>query len=211
MKIRYVFCALFALLAAAAIVGTVHTAMDSRDAETVLVSTPPDAQNVLTGALDCICHGDYTAAEAYFYGQPSLGVDREPQDAVGKLVWEAYISSLSYELSGECYATDDGLAQNVELVSLDVNSVTANLGERTKAELERMMEESLSPTEIYDENHEYRPEVVQKALYEAAKSALHEDAQNRNTTVTVKLIYRDEKWWVVCDEALLGAVSGGLG
>ena len=65
-------------------------------------------------------------------------------------------------------------------------------------------------SEIYDENNEYREELVMDVLYEAVEDALEEDARSMSMTVTVNLVFRDGKWWAVADEALLNAISGGI-
>lgn len=210
MKIRHIFCAIFALLGIALAALTVQVSFDNREADTVLVETPPEAREALLGVLEGVSNGDYTSAEKYIYGNPSLGVDREPEDEVGKLIWRAFVGSISYELSGDCYATDDGLAQNVVLTSLDIDSVTATLGERSRLRLEEMVEEARDTAQIYDENNEYREEVVMQALHEAAQQALSQDAKTKTKTLTIRLVFNDEQWWVVCDNALLQAISGGL-
>lgn len=210
MKIRYVFCVLFAL--AGLILGalTVHVSFTYRQADTVLLETPEGAQEALTGVLDAVCAGDYETAETLLYGQPSLGVNREPEDEVGKLFWDAFVSSVSYELSGDFYATDSGLARNVTVTCLDISSVTANLGQRSRAEMEKRQAQTEDISLVYDENHEFREEFVMGALLEAARQALAEDAQNKTVTFTANLVFRDGKWWVVCDSEFLSAVSGGL-
>jgi hypothetical protein len=70
--------------------------------------------------------------------------------------------------------------------------------------------EAADVTEVYDENNDYREDVVMEVLLEAAEDSLAEDAQNMSVTLTVGLRYWDNRWWVVADEALLDAISGGV-
>lgn len=210
MKIRYLFSVIFAMLAIVLAMFTVRLSLDNRDALPQLLVTPEDASSRLTQTFDSICSGDYTAAQAYIYGNPSLGVNREPEDEVSKLIWNAFVESLSYELSGECYATDDGLAQDVVLTSLNIGSVTATLRERSQGLLAQWVEEADDVSEIYDENNDYKEALVLSALLEAAQASLEEDAEFQSVTITVSLVYRDEQWWVVSDSAFLKAISGGI-
>lgn len=210
MKIRYVFCVLFALAGLFLGALTVHVSFTYRQADTVLLEAPEDANTALTDVMDAVCAGDYETAQNLLYGQPTLGVDREPEDAVGKLFWNAFVSSLRYELSGDFYATDSGLARNVTVTCLDVSSVTANLGQRSRAEMERMQAQTEDISQVYDENHEFREEFVMQALLQAAQQALAEDAQTKTVTFTANLVFQDGRWQMVCDSAFLRAISGGL-
>lgn len=210
MKIRYLFCAIFGVVAVVLAATTVRVCFENRDAIPVLVSVPENASERLSQTFDSICSGDYAAAEELIYGHPSLGVDREPEDEVSQLIWNAFVESLDYELVGECYATEDGLAQDVTFHSLDIASVTSNLRERSRGLLERWVEEAEDMTLIYDENHEYREELVMNALKQSVQQALIEDAQYQTDTITVSLIFRDGQWWVLSDDAFLEAISGRI-
>jgi hypothetical protein len=65
-------------------------------------------------------------------------------------------------------------------------------------------------SEIYDENNEYREDFVMNVLYDATVAVLEENAKKQTCEVTVNLSYQDGNWWVVADEALLDAISGGI-
>jgi len=210
MKIRYLFCSIFGVIAVVLAATTVRVCFENRDAIPVLVSVPENASERLSQTFDSICSGDYASAEALIYGHPSLGVDREPEDEVSRLIWNAFVESLSYELVGECYATEDGLAQDVTFHSMDISSVTVNLRERSRGLLEQWVEEAEDMTLIYDENHEYREDLVMEALKQATQSALAEDAKYQTDTITVRLIFRDGQWWVLSDDAFLEAISGRI-
>lgn len=58
--------------------------------------------------MDALCAGDYATAQSCIYGQPDLGAG-EPEDAVSKLLWDAFTDSLSYEFTGLCRITDTDL------------------------------------------------------------------------------------------------------
>ena len=143
-------------------------------------------------------------------GKPSLGVDREAADRVGVLIWDAFGDSVSYELVGECYTTADGLAQDLTVTTLDIKSVTAQLRSRSQALLEQRVAEAEDTADIYDEKNEYREDFVMDVLYDAAVQALEEDAVEKTVELTIKLSYSDGSWWVIADENLLSAISGGI-
>ena len=164
----------------------------------------------LEQVLDSVCSGDYDTAGTMIYGDLSFGVDSLPEDPVSLMFWNAFQESLSYTLEGELYTTREGLAQKVRVTGLDFSSVTATLRERSQHLLEQRVADAEDMSEIYDENNEYREELVMSVLYEAAQAALAEDAEYPEKEIIVNVIYRQGQWWIVADDALLDAVSGGI-
>lgn len=182
----------------------------SLHAEPVLVAEPVEAADQVTELMEAVVSCDYAKASSLIYGQPALGLDREPADQVGILLWNAFAKSQSYELRGGCIASNSGLAQQVVFTYLDMDSVTANLADRSEALLMERIEAAENIDEIYDSNNEYREDVVMEVLEDAVAKALKEDAQNVSVELTVNLVYRDGQWWIVADNALLNAISGGV-
>lgn len=204
------FSFLFAVLAVLAAAAGVYFAFANIGAEPVLAKQPDAAQERVVALLDAVCDNDYATASAQLYGTPDLGIDRDASDPVGVLLWEALESSRSYSIVGDCYATNTGLAWDVELTCLDLDSVTANLRHRSQTLLEERVANAKDITEIYDENNEYREEFVMKALYDATVEALAEDARPITFTFTLQLTYADGQWWILPDSPLLEAISGGV-
>ena len=207
---KKVFSALFALIAIAVAVFTVNVCFTYYDADPILLSPPEDAVSQVVGMMDTVCEGNLEGAGQYILGTPSLGADREAADDVGALLWSTYTESLSYELVGDCYVTAAGLAQEVSFTSLDISSVTENLRDRSQALLEKRVDEAEDTSEIYDENYEYREDFVMEVLYDAAVEAVKKDAKTNTVFITINLSYQDGQWWIVSDNELLDAISGGV-
>jgi hypothetical protein len=176
----------------------------------VLVRLPEAALEQVDAMMTAVCDGDYEEAAGYMYGNPDLGMDRAPADPVGVLIWDAFAGSLSWELSGGCYATDSGLSQNVVVHSLDLNSITENLGERSQALLAQRVEEAEDLSQVYDENNEYLESFVMGVLYEAVEAAIAEDASYTDNKITLNLVFRNDAWWVMPEQPLMSAISGGI-
>lgn len=200
----------FAIVGIAATVAAVCLSLSYKNANPMLLVPPEEAQHQVTGLMEAVCAGDYSTASTYLQGQPNLGVDREPTDAVGVMIWEAFCDSMEYELVGECYATEDGLAQNVVFSCIDITSVTATLKDRSQTLLEQRMEEAEDLDEVYDEDLQYREDFVMDVLYDAATAALKEDAQTITAELTVNMAFQNGQWWIIADKALLDAISGGV-
>lgn len=209
MKLRKFFSGVFAVLGTVLMVGTIVLSFASMKAEPRIVEQPEAAEQLAQSVMDALCNGEYDTAAGMMYGQPQLGADREPSDEVGALIWDAYVNSLSYEFSGEYYATDSGIARNAVVTALDTASVTASLEERARTLLEAQAAAAEDPSEVYDEDNNFRKELVEQALLDAVQQALNEAAQTKTWEVTLNLIQMDGQWWVMPDAALLQAISGG--
>lgn len=206
-KFLAVILYLVGLCAAAA---AVYLSAQFMDDKPILLTPPDEAKNRVVAMMDAVCEGDYAEASQSILGTPSLGVDRKAGSDVGIIIWEAFQESMSYELVGECYTTEQGLAQDVTVTCLDITSVTEQLRNRSQAMLEQRVEEAEEVTDVYDENNEYREDFVMGVLYDAAADALKEDAREMTVNVSINLRYQDGEWWIVADEALLDAISGGI-
>lgn len=209
MKIYKILALIFAVLALCAAGTGVYLAMENIGAEPVLVHAPEEAKQRVVEMLDAFCRGDYDGVSVQLYGQPELGLDREPADAVGQLFWEALEDSRSYTVLRDCYATDDGIAMDVALESLDMSSVTGNLRSRAQVLLEQRVAQAEDISEIYQEGGEYREDFVMGVLEDAAAEALEQDAAAARWELTLHFIYDEGRWWIRPDEALLTAISGG--
>ena len=208
--IKKLLSLIFVVIGICAAVAAVNLGLSNKNADPVLLTPPAEAKQQVVGMMDAVCAGDFAGASTYMLGQPDLGVDREATDPVGALIWDAFCDSMSYELVGDCYGTEAGLAQDVTISWLDITSVTAVLKERSLALLEQRVDEAEELDDVYDENFQYREDFVMDVLYDAAAAALKEDAATMTTNVTVNVVYQNGGWWIVADRNLLDAISGGI-
>ena len=208
--VKNLFSVLLAAIGLGAAAAAIFLCMKFVDAKPMLLTPPDVARSKVIMLMNAVAEGNYEEASQAIYGTPDLGVNREAGDEVGIMIWDAFEGSLTFELVGDCYTTDQGLAQKVSVTCLDVTSVTANLKERAQTLLEQRMEAASNVSEIYDENNEYWEDFVMAVLNDAVKDALEEDAKQMTVELTVNLSYQDGKWWVVADEALFNAISGGI-
>ena len=204
------FGLLFALAGTAAAAFAVWLCMNNLNSIPVLLAPVAEAEEKAAALMDAVAEGDYDTAGTMILGNPRLGVDRDPQDRAGIMIWEAFVKSYRYELVGECYATDSGVAQNVRVTYLDIGSVTKNLRQRSQALLEEQIAQAEDVSQLYNEKNEFHEEFVMSALYDAVEDALREDAVETGMEFTLNMVYRDGTWVVVPDDALMAAISGGI-
>ena len=201
--------AVFAVAGLLLALGTVALSLHSRNTPAVLLAASEDAAGTARELMEALEQGDFSRAEAVLYGTPSLGADREPGDEVGSMIWDAFTDSIDCRFTGQLYATDRGLAQDVSITTLDIMSVTKNLKSRSEKLLEACVQMAEDVSQIYDENNEYREEFVMQVLHDAASQSLQQDAKTVTRNITLNLVYHQKQWWVMPDQALLQVISGG--
>ncbi len=200
----------FGVLGLCAMVAAVWLALGNRNAGPVLVEQPEAARSRVVEAMDALCSRDYDTLSGCLYGTPELGLDREPADAAGKLIWDALAGSYRYELAEGIHATDSGVAMHLTISALDVNSVTADLRTRSQSLLEQRVQAAEDPAQVYDEAGEYREDFVMEVLCDAVEAAIADDGTEVSWNVTLNLVYENGQWWIMPEGELLEAISGGI-
>lgn len=204
LKMLLAFLGIFAAVAGIAL------GLCFRNAKPILLKRSEGVQARVTAMMDAVCAGDYTAAGQQMYGTPSFGPERDAAEDVSALYWNAFSESMTYELIGECYAEENYIAQQVRITCLDFDSMTENLRTRFQALLEQRIANAQHTAEIYDENNNYREDMVMELLYQAAEECLREDADMVTVEIVVKLTYEQGQWWVLPEKELLKAITGGI-
>ncbi len=210
MKISKFFSAIFGLLGAAIAVGTVLLCLQSLNQTPALVKTPVNATAQVDSLMRAVCKDDYAAVSELIYGTPDLGADREFDDPSTAAIWDAFVDSIEYEITGDCFATNSGVAQNVHLRYLDIAAITEALQVRARSLLEQRISEAEDMEDIYDENNDFRQDFLDAVVEDAVKETVAQDAQLLETELTVNLAYTEGQWWIVADEALIQFISGGM-
>lgn len=208
MKWRSVISACLGLLAVLLAAAAVFLVITFRDAKPVLLYVPEEVSLRVEEMMDAICCGDFSSAAKRMYGNPDLGIDRESEDPVNRAFWNAFVSSLDYELVGEPYATQSGIAQDVKIISLELSTATEKLGARAEALLQQGLAQAENASEVYD-GANYKESFVESVIQQAAQQALEEDVRYSYNVVTLQLVCSDGQWWIMPDKALLSAISGG--
>lgn len=210
MKLSRFFSGLFLYAAFGLIMLALFLIMAKPGTTPTLLSPAQDAQDQVVQMMDALCQGDFSTVEHYILGNPSLGVDREPADAASALIWNAFVGSFSYELSGDCYATNTGVAQDVTLTYLDIPAVTQELAQLSEKHLTKLQQEATHTSEIYDENGNYRSDLINKVLSAAVAESLQENSSFTSSTFTLQLVQRDDQWYIISNNDLISAISGGM-
>ncbi len=153
---------------------------------------------------------EFETAQNLIYGQPDLGLEGVPTDALTKMAWDLVQLNLEFSWEGDCYLQDAVLYRDATVRYMEAASVTDTLPIRAHALLTQQVEAATDMEQLYDEIGEFREDLIDDVLKAALTQALLEDVRSVTTKVTVQLVHRDGQWWIVPDTALLTALSGGL-
>ena len=174
-----------------------------------ILSVSQQAQEVTDHFMEALVSEDYTAMESLVQGQPELAPDVQQQSELGKILWDAYNASLSYEFKGNVYISDAAYYRDVKVQTLDVAAVMTQLKQQIQPALDKRaaaMDRDLA----VDENGEYREDFIMDTLCQLTLDLLEEDPGYVTRTITLALIYQNDRWWIRLDQSLMNILSGGL-
>ncbi|MBR4424777.1 MAG: hypothetical protein IKS66_02385 [Oscillospiraceae bacterium] len=153
---------------------------------------------------------DLPAASLCLSGGGSLGLEDVPTDPVAALLWEAEKAVWDFAVLPGNALEGALLCKTVRVRCLDADALTARIGTGVETRLAAAVEAADTEEEIYTADGAYRPELLDRALLEAAAEAA---ADPGDCTVyrelTVRLELDRGQWRIVADSALLGALTGG--
>lgn len=208
MKIARFFSVIFAVIGVILLIGSMGFLLLNRNADVRIRELPGEAVQVSERFAQALNEGDLEAAAQLMYGQPELGVDRIPENPESALVWEAFCGSIAVELTGAWEVEQSALVRTAAITYLDVASVLGKLPERVQSLLDQKIAAAENLSEIYDEQNEFREELVEGVLRDALQQLLSQEAELVTRDVTLKLVDRDGHWWVVPHQDLLQILSG---
>ena len=209
MKVSKFISALLILLAVMLATVSVLLCFFAMGQKPMILSEPKQASSAAARVMDAVRQGDFAEAGKHLQGSPDLGVDREPENVVGKILWEEFLRTFRYEFQGSCYAVETGMALDVSVTYLDFDSVISTLGDRTGEMLRERVKNAEDPGEVYDADNNYREDLVNEVLEKAARDAVAEDSRMVTEDLTLYMVYEGDQWWVVPDSALIRVISGG--
>lgn len=180
------------------------------DARPVMLRQPQQAYHRAVEFLSALEAGRLQAGADCLLGQPDLGADRPARDAAGRVLWDAFVHSFSWEILGDCYAAENGVSLQVSITTLDMDASTASLGERVQVLLQQRLDNARSMEEIYDASGNYLDSLLRELLAQAATEALAEEGVYITRELTLSMIWQDGCWWILPDPALLDTISCGL-
>lgn len=184
-------------------------AFSARSLPVTLLSEPREAEKTVQALVDALNQGNLAQVGLALYGQPTLEETPEFGNPFLTTVWERYLESLSCRAEGDCVASDSGLSQSVIMEALDIQGALPAV-ERRYQELLPLRSESEAAETVYNDDGSYREEFVLSVLDEAAREILSQDCPTISRNVTLTLVYRENRWWILPQEGLMDILAGGF-
>lgn len=210
MKKKRVISNLLAALAVITAFASVYLITAAMGAPPIMVGHPVAAVQRAEALLSAACSGDYEAVSGMLHGTPELGVCPEEAGTAEKMLWSAFLDSMEFEILGDCYAGASGVAVDARIRTLDISGAVDGLGDRARMLLNDRMETAENASELYDENNDFRQEIITEVLQEAVTQSLEENKKYQDHTVVLNLVFEQGKWWILPNEDLLNILSGSI-
>lgn len=208
MKAARFFAVIFAIAGLVLMLGTAALCFASLDAPVKLRNVEA-AQECAELVMDAIADGDFTAASENMYYRPNLGVDRGLSQEAAQ-VWEIFTDGISYEFTSRCYAQGNGIYIDAVVTVPDIASITDSLESHARTLMNQRITEAQDMDELYDDGNNFRQELIDEVMDRAVALSLAEEPQTLVFETTLGLVYSGKQWWVVPDQGLLNALTGGL-
>ena len=181
----------------AAMYGSIYNRPDADPAETV------------TRFFESIRARNYPEAYACLSDYASLGLEKEPESAEARAMYDALRNSYSYTLSGSSSVTGLEASQRVVLRALNLRMTENAVQQRVNGILEELVT-TMPESEIYDGNGGYLTSFTDTIYKEALNQALQNtDTLCSDTQLLIQLKYMDGTWKIITDRNLMTALIGG--
>ena len=208
MKIARFFAVIFAIFGVVLMLVTLILCFGSLNASHKVLETPDAAIACADQLVQKIDAGDLTGAAQLMYGQPDLGTEEVPTDAVSALLWEAYREEMTCVPSSKLHLDGNAFVRTVTVTVLDVSSITGSVQARAKVLLEQQVAAATDMAQLYDAENNFRKELVDQVMQQALEQAMQSDSKYLTMEGSFQVIHRDGQWWAVPDQALLNALAG---
>lgn len=204
MKLSKIVSALFAFLGMVLVAGGIFLSFANRNAGAPGRAVPQEAKDCATAFLTALNGHDLESARTYLYGNPDLGLSQTSEDPQTAKVWEAFRSSFAVSDIAPFQVSQSEIRLDFTLTTMELKALV-NLPSLARSILDGKEDQD----SLYDENGTLKPQEKDSILEEALEKALAE-AGSVNRTCTISLVEAEGRWWVLPNENLLSALSGGM-
>lgn len=212
MKIlRNVLGSVFLLLA---VIGACATFFLCRYADTarpmIEDGVPGSPTDVLRSFFNALERKDWDRAYSYLSNYSTLGLEAEPEDAIGAMLWNVQQEAWRFQIAEGYEMNGQNLAKRATVTSVDLSPLAPKIHDLVQRKLEAAVEEARLESDVYDEDGNYKEALVYSALEQAVAEAIQDVSPYTYTRdLTIRMSYVDGQWLVNADNDLLSALTGG--
>lgn len=198
MKVAKFFALLFALCGIVLMLGTTVLAFACLDRPVHILENPDNALRCSEELQQHLNSGDLAAAAGLMYGQPSFTEEMAPQDAYTAMIWEAFCDSISFTYTGNLYLLDAELARDGVVTVMDVAAVM----DEVQAKAQALLIQQTAADGAADKT------VTEQMIRQVLQQVLEGDPACISRNVTIRVIRRNDGWWILPDQEFLQAITG---
>lgn len=175
----------------------------------ILIHTNGNPSDVVDSFYSALIADNYPAAYGYLKDYTTLGLENEPQDGYSDKIYEALKNSYAYELTGPAVINEFTAVQDVRFTYLDITSISDDIASRIDGLLEERVEQ-LPWHMIYDDNGDYRTDLLDEVYDTAFANAMKSSSQYIVTTdYSVSLEYIGDNWFIIVNDDMTYCLAGG--
>lgn len=204
MKLSKIVSALFAFLGMVLVAGGIFLSFANWNAGAPGRAVPQEAKDCATAFLTALNDHDLESAQTYLYGDPDLGLSQTSADPQTAKVWDAFRSSFAVSDIAPFRVSQSEIRLDFTLTTLELKALV-NLPSLARSILDGKEDQD----SLYDGNGTLKPQEKTAIMEEALEKTLAE-AGSVNRTCTISLVEAEGRWWVLPNENLLSALSGGM-
>lgn len=205
---KNLFAGLFAALGTVLMIGALVLCFGNLNAPPRVSQLPQGVTEQAQALQQAISAGDFAAAGQLLYGQPDLGGEGAPQSPAAGLFWDSFRTNLHWEYTSDLQLTDGGYRAEVRLTLPDIAAMAQKIAPRARALLEEKMAAATELSQLYQENGEFLPSLIQQVLDQATQEAAADTQATKTIEGSVSFRQVEGRWWAIPDPALMKALSG---
>ena len=174
-----------------------------------LVFLPGETPEAATAEfMNAVVASDENAANAMLMSADNLFPVPAGTDEVENIYLDALKNSYSYEFTSGCECTDTTATRKVRFTCLDLNAPVPDIFDSLHEELAYMVENE-KKSDIYDDDENYRPAVLDKVYKDAATKVMSWSQKYYTTTdFEITMNYVNGEWKVLPNDKLKLALAG---
>lgn len=173
-----------------------------------VVGTLPDPTKTVSAFFDALTSGKYEECDEYITEYTTLGLNAGIRDESVAKLYSEMLGSFSYSIIGEPVVEGSNARVEVELSRLDIPAALKAAEEKTAIYLRSAVQDYEGT--VYNDDGSYTEELLAAVRAEIVEDIIESKADYIITeNITIQLRY-ESGWYIVPDEPLLKALSGGM-
>ena len=206
--IRVILALVITHLAVLLIAGAAFVCLQPERVPLILSDDAPE--NTLSAFFTALKAQDWEAASECVSDSSSFSPGTELSDDYSRRFWQAQRGSWEFEITGDFVAEGRDLTRTVKVTSLQFKNAEAFIRDSVQSGLAASVEAAVLKSEVYDENGDYREDLVRGYLDKAVAEYLRRPSEEAAVCeVKVRMSHGEDGWKIDPDKSLVEALTGG--